>query len=164
MPILAFAWLFQSISQSYIHVSFHLAMRQDLSIPHGLATLLANAALLWPCTSYFGPEGAAWSLLASEMFGAAIGYALTFKAHPLPTIVGGGGRILFATTTMAICVMALSRHMPSYNAAAFVALSLVGAVVYTLVAVAANVCDSRDFVLGLIQTATARLPLRRSAA
>lgn len=25
LPILAFAWLFQSITQSYVHVSFHLA-------------------------------------------------------------------------------------------------------------------------------------------
>ncbi len=77
MPILAFAWMFQSISQSYIHISFHLAMRQDLSIPHGLATLIVNAALLWPMTSMYGPAGAAGSLLVSEILGAAAGYALT---------------------------------------------------------------------------------------
>ena len=45
MPILAFAWLFQSISQTYINVSFHLSMKQSLSIPHALATLIVNAAL-----------------------------------------------------------------------------------------------------------------------
>ncbi len=104
MPILAFAWLFQSISQSYIHVSFHLAMRQYLSIPHALVTLAVNAALLWPLTSAFGPNGAAWSLLASEALGAATGYALTLRAHRLPTVAAPAARIAIACAAMALTV------------------------------------------------------------
>jgi len=163
MPILAFAWLFQSVSQSYIHVSFHLAMRQDLAIPHGLATLAANAALLWPLTSIFGPTGAAWSLLASEFIGAAAGYALTWKAHRLPTVFNPARRIVFACATMALCVFAVERHMSDYSAAGFVVLALVGAIAYAMVAVMLNVCDARGFVFHGLQAGLARLAPKRSA-
>jgi O-antigen/teichoic acid export membrane protein len=164
MPILAFAWLFQSISQSYIHVSFHLAMRQDLAIPHGLATLATNFALLWPMTSIFGPTGAAWSLLASEIIGAAAGYALTWKAHRLPTVFNPGRRILFACATMALCVFALELRLPGCSAGSFIALALTGAVVYATVAVTLNVCDARAFVLNGLQIGLVRLAPKRSAA
>jgi O-antigen/teichoic acid export membrane protein len=164
MPILAFAWLFQSISQTYIHVSFHLAMRQDLAIPHGLAALAANAALLWPSTSFFGPAGAAWSLLASEIIGAAAGYALTWKAHRLPTVFKPGRRIVFACAAMALCVYALERHMSDYSAAGFVMLAITGALVYATIAVVMNICDARAFVLNAAQLGLARCTPKRSAA
>ena len=163
MPILAFAWLFQSVSQTYIHVSFHLAMRQDLAIPHGLATLAANAALLWPLTSIFGPTGAAWSLLASEILGAAAGYALTWKAHRLPTVFAPGRRIVLACGAMALCVVALERRLPDYSATGFVALALVGGCAYASVAVMLDVCASRAFVVRAAQVAWARLAPKRSA-
>jgi O-antigen/teichoic acid export membrane protein len=164
MPILAFAWLFQSISQTYIHVSFHLAMRQDLAIPHGLATLAVNAALLWPMTSIFGPTGAAWSLLASEGLGAAAGWALTWKAHRLPTVFAPGRRIALASAAMALCVVGLEWRLPTYSAGGFVALALVGGIVYAAVAVMLNVCGSRAFVVQGIHVAAARLAPKRSAA
>ena len=164
MPILAFAWLFQSISQSYIHVSFHLAMRQDLSIPHGVATLAVNAALLWPMTSIFGPNGAAWSLLVSEILGAAAGYALTWKAHRLPTVFEPGRRIVIASASMALCVVALELRMPEYSALAFIVIALSGALVYAAVAVMLNVCDARGFVIHGLRNALTRFAIKRSAA
>jgi O-antigen/teichoic acid export membrane protein len=164
MPMLAFAWMFQSISQSYIHVSFHLAMRQDLSIPHGLATLIVNAALLWPMTSAFGPTGAAASLLVSEALGAAAGYALTFKAHRLPTVIGPTTRIAIACGVMAVTVLALERRMPDHSAGAFAVLAGVGGLVYAICATMLDVCGSRPFVGTLWQGAQARLAMKRSAA
>lgn len=164
MPILAFAWLFQSISQSYIHVSFHLAMRQDLSIPHGVATLAVNAALLWPMTSMFGPNGAAGSLLVSEILGAAAGYALTWKAHRLPAFLGAGGRILAACVAMALSVVALERRLPEYSASGFVVLALGGGLVYASIAVMLNVCEARGFVITAARKARLRLGAKRAAA
>ncbi len=156
MPVLAFAWMFQSISQSYLHVSFHLAMKQGLSIPHGLATLAFNAALLWPMTSAFGPNGAAGSLLASEALGAAVGYALTLRAHRLPMIPGPAARIVAAAAVMALVVLALRAQMPAYSAGAFIALAASGALVYGLVAVALDVLGARAVVVGLLRRAQTR--------
>lgn len=157
MPILAFAWMLQSISQSYVHVSFHLAMKQYLSIPHGLATLALNAALLWPLTSAFGPNGAAGSLLASELLGGAVGYALTFRAHPLPIIPGLAWRIALSVGVMALVVTALKTQMPVYSAAAFVALAVSGALVYALCGTILDVCGARAFVADILRQAQVKV-------
>jgi O-antigen/teichoic acid export membrane protein len=46
MPILAFAWLFQSISQSYIHASFHLAKTPFMMTTQSIAMLIANLLVM----------------------------------------------------------------------------------------------------------------------
>ena len=86
IPILAFAWLFQSLTQSYIHLSYHLAGRPGLITVQGVVTLAFNLATLWPMIVHFGLPGAAASLVLAEGVGAAFGIALTRYAHPLPLI------------------------------------------------------------------------------
>ena len=147
MPVLAFAWLCQSISQSYIHVSFHLSMKQSLAIPHGLAALFANAIFLWPCTSYFGFAGAAWSVLLSEFLAMVAGYLLTFRSYPLPLLIGPIRRVTIACSCMALTVLCLERWLPAYTPSAFVALAISGAAVYIVVGIVLNIGDFRSSVL-----------------
>ena len=163
MPILAFAWLFQSISQTYINVSFHLALKQSLSIPHALAALSINALCLWPLTSHFGLAGAAWSLMISEAVGALAGLLLTRRAHPLPLILAPIGRLAIACGWMAVGVLGLERLMPNYSAGAFIALAAAGAFIYVAVALMLNICNSRTGILQLIEGAAANWFGRRAA-
>jgi len=164
MPVLAFAWLFQSISQSYVHLSFNLSMKQSLTIPHALATLIANAILLWPCTSYFGFTGAAWSMLVSEAVGMVVGCLLTFRSYPLPLLVGPFRRVSIACGWMTVAVLGLQRWLPNPNAGGFVALAVAGALVYGAVALAANVCGFRSAALSMLGDFVAGRQLRRKAA
>ena len=163
IPILAFAWIFQSISQSFIHLSFHLAMRQDLSIPHGLATLVVNLALLGPLTSLFGLSGAAWSLLASELIGCAVGLALTRRAHGLPSLTRPALRIAAACGVMALVVVALETRMREYSAVNFFVLALCGASAYVSVATMLEVCDARAYVIQKFSSGNFRFAIRRTA-
>ena len=142
MPILAFAWLFQSISQTYINVSFHLALKQSLSIPHALAALSVNALCLWPLTSYFGPVGAAWSLMASEAVGVLAGLLLTRRAHPLPLILAPVRRLAIACGWMAVGVLGLERLLPNHSAGAFIALASAGALIFVAIGFVLNICDA----------------------
>ncbi len=164
MPILAFAWLFQSISQSYIHLSFHLSMKQVLSMPHGLAALICNGLLLWPLTTHFGFVGAAWSLLISEIVGAAAGYALTFRSYPLPLLLTPIRRVGTACGWMTVAVIGLERLMPHYSAAAFVVLALVGAAIYVVVGLALDICDFRTSIARALDESGRGDWLRRFAA
>ena len=144
MPVLAFGWLFQSISQSYVHVSFNLSMKQSLAIPHALAALVSNGIFLWPCTSYFGFAGAAWSLLLSEFVGVVAGYLLTFRSYPLPLLIGPIRRVTIACGCMTIVVLGLERWLTDYNPAAFVVLAVAGIVVYVVAGLTLNVCEFRS--------------------
>ena len=63
MPILAFAWLFQSISQSYIHASFHLAKTPFMMTTQSIAMLVANLLVMPVLLARFGLVGAASSLV-----------------------------------------------------------------------------------------------------
>ena len=79
MPILAFAWLFQSISQSYIHASFHLAKTPFMMTTQSIAMLIANLLVMPVLLARFGLAGAASSLVIVEAFGA--GFRLVSHAE-----------------------------------------------------------------------------------
>jgi O-antigen/teichoic acid export membrane protein len=102
MPILCFAWLFQAISQSFVHTSFHLAQRPVLLVCHGAATLVVNILATVILVSRYGFLGAATALVISEAFGAVLGLVLTRFACPLPLVPMKLLRIVFATTAMAL--------------------------------------------------------------
>lgn len=150
MPILAFAWLFQSISQSYVHISFHLAKKPQLGIAQSVGTLLANAALLPILVTRLGLPGAAFSLVLAEAFGVVLGFALTRRAHPLPLMVGPLLRIGLATGLMALSIVGLQSQLSGRSVGSLVALIGAGVATYGVLACALDVAGLRSRTLGYI--------------
>lgn len=163
MPILAFAWLFQSLSQSYIQVSFHMETRPALALVQSLGTLCVNAIVLWPLTQAWGVSGTATSLLLSEGAGVLFGLALTRYGHPLPLLFGPAARVLVACGAMATVVVALERALPIPNLPTFLVLAGSGGAVYLLVAFALNICDARRNLGELIAKARSKGPWPQSS-
>jgi O-antigen/teichoic acid export membrane protein len=150
IPILAFAWLFQSITQSYVHLSYHLARRPGLGTAQSLVTLLVNMATLWPLISRFGLPGAAASLVLAEGAGAAFGLMLTRYAHPLPLILGPLLRVGAATGVMALVVVAIERLLPERTLASLAALIIAGVAAYGLAALAFNIAQSKTLLSAVL--------------
>ena len=145
MPILAFAWLFQSMSQSYVHTSFHLAKRPELNVAHALATLFLNVLIIGPMINAFGLLGAAGSLAISEALGFVVGVGLTRRAHPLPMIPGPATRVAMATAFMGLTIYQLERLMPGKDAGAFAIVVAGGVGAYALACLAMDVFGCRAF-------------------
>jgi O-antigen/teichoic acid export membrane protein len=113
LPILAFAWLFQSITQSYVHVSFHLAKRPFLVTLQGIGMLLANLITMPLLTIRYGLPGAAWALVVTELFGMSLGWLLARRAFPLPFNAWHLTRICLATVVMALMLAGLKLLLPT---------------------------------------------------
>ncbi len=147
MPILAFAWLAQSFSQSYVHSSFHLAQKPNLLIVHGAATLVVNVVGLSLLLPLHGLRGAAISLVISEGFGFLFGFALTRFAHPLPHGLARLARVGAATAVMVGAIRLIEPHLGANELLRLVTVVGVGVAAYALAALAANVANSRDRLL-----------------
>jgi O-antigen/teichoic acid export membrane protein len=147
IPILCFAWLFQSITQSYIHLSFHLAKRPGLATAQGLVTLAVNAATIWPAIAAFGLPGAAASLVLAEGVGAAFGFALTKHAFPLPSIWRPLGRVGTAAGIMALALIGLEKCLPDRTLGSLALLIVGGVAVYGLAALALDIGELKSFLL-----------------
>jgi O-antigen/teichoic acid export membrane protein len=111
MPILCFAWLFQALSQSFVHTSFHLAQRPLLLLCHGAVTLVVNVAATLILVTRFGFIGAALALVVSEAFGMFSGLVLTRFAVPLPLVPMRLLRIAFSTAAMALVLLLGEDHL-----------------------------------------------------
>jgi O-antigen/teichoic acid export membrane protein len=112
MPVLAFAWLFQSVSQSYVHASFHLAKTPFLITLQGVGMLLVNLLAMPLLIARFGLAGAAWGLVVAEASGMCLGWFLSRRAFPLPFNALQVLRIVAATAAMALVVTALKPLLP----------------------------------------------------
>jgi O-antigen/teichoic acid export membrane protein len=113
LPILAFAWLFQSITQSYVHVSFHLAKRPFLVTLQGIGMLLANLVTMPILTVRYGLPGAAWALVITELFGMGLGWFLARRAFSLPFNAWHVARICLATLVMGLVLAGLKLMLPT---------------------------------------------------
>jgi O-antigen/teichoic acid export membrane protein len=113
LPILAFAWLFQSITQSYVHVSFHLAKRPLLITLQGVGMLLINLLTMPLLTIRFGLPGAASALVVTEIFGMGLGWLLARRAFPLPFNAWHVSRIGLATVAMGLVLAGLKLLLPA---------------------------------------------------
>jgi O-antigen/teichoic acid export membrane protein len=142
MPILAFAWLFQSISQSYIHASFHLAKTPFMMTTQSIAMLIANLLVMPVLLARFGLVGAASSLVIVEACGAAFGWYLTRKAFPLPFNAFQVLRIVAATAIMALVLTFLKPLLP-IGVVSFGVLAVTGCVVYLAAAFAFDIAGLR---------------------
>ena len=134
MPILAFAWLFQSISQSYIHASFHLAKTPFMMTTQSIAMLIANLLVMPVLLARFGLVGAASSLVIVEACGAGFGWYLTRKAFPLPFNAFQVMRIVAATAIMAL-VLTFAKPLLPISIVSFGVLAATGCLVYVAAAV-----------------------------
>lgn len=153
VPMLAVGWLFQCITQYYVHVSFHLAKKPEWSLLQGLASVVVNVASIWPLTDAWGLQGTAASFMISEACGLAVGVLITRFAYPLPSLLGPLARTLLASSLMAAAVLALEQWLPVPGALAFAVLAGTGMLVYGLAAIALNICDVR----GVLRTVGFRI-------
>jgi O-antigen/teichoic acid export membrane protein len=143
VPMLAAGWLFQCVTQYYVHVSFHLAKKPEWSLLQGLASVAINIVCIWPMTNVWGLQGTAASFMVSEALGVVIGLMLTRYAYPLPYLLAPLGRTLLASGLMAGVVLALERLLPVPGIATFAVLAASGMLVYGLAAIGLNICDAR---------------------
>lgn len=157
LPILAFAWLFHSITQSYVHVSFHLAKRPALITLQGIAMLAVNLATMPLLTIHFGLTGAAYSLVITEMFGTAAGWFLSRRAFTLPFNGWHVSRIALATLVMAIAIAGLKAWLPE-GVASFCIIVASGCVAYFAAAVVLDIVGIRTAFLGLLRSGRLALP------
>lgn len=102
IPILVFAWLFQTISQQFVQVSFHLAKKPKLMVVHGTAILIVNVVAMMLLVAPFGLKGAAFSLVLAEAAGVVVGYLLSRQAHPLPFAWRPIVKVVAAVVVMAV--------------------------------------------------------------
>jgi O-antigen/teichoic acid export membrane protein len=144
MPILCFAWLFQAISQSFVHTSFHLAQRPGLLACHGAATLVINIVATIVLVSRFAFVGAALALVLSEAFGALLGLALTRFACPLPLVPAKLLRIALGTALMALLLSWVGSWFAVTGTAAVVLKVATGIAIYACFVVALDVARMRQ--------------------
>lgn len=134
IPVLSFVWLFQAVSQNYVHVGFHVAGRSSGMVAQALVSLAVNFALIVPATLWFGILGAAAAVLAAEAVGAVAGFFLARRHFPLPFAAGGLARVVLATAVMAAAVRCVGFALPASVAAvpagALAARVVTGVVVY----------------------------------
>src|SRR5579859_6006315 len=149
VPMLAAGWLFQCITQYYVHVSFHLAKRPEWSLLQGLTSVAVNIALIWPLTDAWGLQGTAASFLISEICGTVAGMALTRFAYPLPYLLRPLARTLLASSLMGGTVLALEQLLPVPGAGNLIVLAASGMLVYALAAIGLNLCEARTVLQAL---------------
>lgn len=151
LPILVFAWLFQSITQSYVHVSFHLAKKPMLMTLQGGGMLIVNLLAMTVMIGRFGLIGAAAALVITEMLGTLLGWTLARKAFPLPFNLWHVSRIAVATAAMAVVLAGLKPWFP-VGIAGFAVLVISGAATYLVAAVSLDVIGIRKPVLTMLRS------------
>jgi O-antigen/teichoic acid export membrane protein len=151
LPILAFAWLFQSITQSYVHVSFHLAKKPSWITLQGVGMLAMNLLTMPLLTIRFGLTGAAFALVITEMFGTGLGWFLTRRAFPLPFNGWHVSRIGLATVLMGFVLAGLKLWLPA-GVISFGLIVAGGSATYVVAALALDIAGSRRSLTALFRS------------
>jgi O-antigen/teichoic acid export membrane protein len=151
LPILAFAWLFQSITQSYVHVSFHLAKKPSWITLQGVGMLAMNLLTMPILTIRFGLTGAAFALVITEMFGTGLGWFLTRRAFPLPFNGWHVSRIGLATVLMGVVLTGLKLWLPA-GVISFGLIVAGGSATYVAAALALDIAGSRKSLTALLRS------------
>jgi O-antigen/teichoic acid export membrane protein len=151
LPILAFAWLFQSITQSYVHVSFHLAKTPSWITLQGVGMLAMNLLTMPLLTIRFGLTGAAFALVITEMFGTGLGWFLTRRAFSLPFNGWHVSRIGLATVLMGFIVAGLKFWLPA-GVISFGVIVAGGSATYVAAALALDIAGSRKSLTALFRS------------
>ncbi|MCA0319019.1 MAG: lipopolysaccharide biosynthesis protein [Proteobacteria bacterium] len=147
IPILVFAWLFQTISQQFVQVSFHLAKKPSLMVAHGTVILVVNVVAMALLVRPFGLKGAAWSLVIAEFAGVVAGYMLSQRAHPLPLFWRPALKVAAAVLVMAVPTALVEWSDPTGS---FVGLAVsvgVGVLVYGTATFALDIVGIRGILM-----------------
>ncbi|MBV8849421.1 MAG: polysaccharide biosynthesis C-terminal domain-containing protein [Methylobacteriaceae bacterium] len=150
MRILCFAWLFQAISQSFVHTSFHLAQRPILLACHGAATLAVNVVATFLLVSRFAFVGAALALVLSEACGVLLGLVLTRFACPLPLVPAKLLRIAVSTAVMAVLLGFVGSRLPVSGAGAVAIKTFAGILIYAMFVLVFDIAGMRRSVQNLL--------------
>ncbi|QCK88534.1 polysaccharide biosynthesis protein [Phreatobacter aquaticus] len=147
IPILVFAWLFQTISMQFVQVSFHLAKKPMLMVFHGAASLVVNVVAMVFLVGPFGLKGAAMSLVLAEAVGVAAGFFLSRQAHPLPFAWEPILKVVVAVTAMAVPTALIEWSDPSNSIFGFIVSVLTGIGAYGVAVLVLDVADIRSILL-----------------
>lgn len=147
IPILVFAWLFQTISQQFVQVSFHLAKKPSLMVAHGTAILIVNVIAMALLVRPFGLKGAAWSLVIAEAAGVVAGYILSRRAHPLPLAWRPIARVVLAVAVMAVPTGLLEWSLPGDGIWPLAVTVAAGVATYAVAAFALDLAGTRTALM-----------------
>jgi O-antigen/teichoic acid export membrane protein len=144
MPIVSVAVIFQILTYQYLHISFLLSNRNSFYLVNTGSAIAFNVLLACALTSKFGPVGAAWARLASDVFGFVCAIILSRWAFPVPLAFGRLTYVLLATTVMAIAVRGLEVFVVGPDSLSLLILMPAGVIVYVLMCLLTNVANARD--------------------
>jgi len=130
MPVIAFAVLFQVLTQQYLHASFLLSGRTSFYLINTVAIIAVNVLLSWLLIEKFGMVGAAWGRLGADAFGFACALVLSRRAFPIPIPIGRMALVMIAGLVMALLVVALDRNLQGYDLTACIILAAAGLASY----------------------------------
>ena len=147
IPLLSFVWLFQALTQNYVHVSFHMTAQSRGMMLQSLASLVANFALIVPMTMFFGIIGAGVAVLAAEAIGMVAGFFFARPHFALPLEPRRLGRVAGATVLMIAAVHLASHELPDAGWVSLAIKIAVGMVSYTVGALLFNVGDGLQRLL-----------------
>jgi O-antigen/teichoic acid export membrane protein len=147
IPILVFAWLFQTISQQFVQVSFHLAKKPSLMVAHGTVILVVNVVAMALLVRPFGLKGAAWSLVIAEFAGVIAGYMLSQRAHPLPFSWRPILKVVAAVLIMAVPTALIEWSDPTDSIVSLATSVMAGVVTYGAAAFALDLAGIRGIVM-----------------
>ncbi len=150
IPVLAFAWFAQSISQQYIQLSFTLAKKPNLFNAHNGSALAAGALIMVPFVYQWGVWGAAWAMVIAEVVGVTYGIRLTRSAFPLPWPIARIAKIAAAALIMAAATLTMRSMVAESGVTALVTVVATGVVSYVAAALALNVMQSQARVGRLV--------------
>jgi O-antigen/teichoic acid export membrane protein len=153
IPILVFAWLFQTISQQFVQVSFHLAKKPSLMVAHGLAILVVNLIAMALLVKPFGLKGAAWSLVIAEAAGVVAGFLLSQRAHPLPFAWRPLAKVVLAVLIMAAPTALIEWSDPTDSILGLAAAVVVGVATYGMAAFALDLAGIRGAIMRRLRPA-----------
>ncbi len=151
IPILVFAWLFQTISQQFVQVSFHLAKKPSLMVAHGTAILIVNVIAMALLVRPFGLKGAAWSLVIAEAAGVVAGYILSQRAHPLPLAWRPIAKVVLAVAAMALPTGLLEWSLPGEGIWPLAITVIAGVATYAVAAFALDLAGTRSALMARLK-------------
>lgn len=143
MPILAGAWVFNAISQYYLHVSFQLALQPRRFVMHGLGGLVVASVFIPVLVLQYGMIGAAAGLVLAEAGSMGIGLWLTRGAHPMPVPWLRLARIGVATAIMGAVTAWVHDALAAYGLWALWGSVVAGGVCYGVCALALDIAGMR---------------------
>jgi O-antigen/teichoic acid export membrane protein len=144
MPIISAAVIFQIYTYQYLHISFLLSNRNSFYLINTGCAVTVSAVIACVLISQFGPIGAAWARLASEMLGFASAAILTRRAFQIPLTFGRLPVVVLATIAMAGVVKGLDALLDGTDALVLAVVIPAGIVVYSAICLIGNVAHSRD--------------------